>query len=311
MTSTDQPDPHETLTAYLVVLLGPAPAGRFLDLRWRTVPATMRRRFLPASTSPAALARVILNMGARSDVYVGVALRDGDTHGGRAAVGAMHVAYVESDSPATIARLVAFPLPASMLIASGTPGHLHIYWHLDDRYPTSEVETVNRRLAARARRRPDLRRRGKDPAPAGHAQPQARPAAPGPDARAAEPTLATRSLLSQRCCARIRVQLPPASVSRGVREPPGDRSLLAIPAVEYVRVLTGRVPNREGKILCPFHDDHDPSLQLYPDGGFYCFGSGCRAGGSIFDFAGRAVGDHAARRRLHRAEPAPDRPLHR
>jgi hypothetical protein len=33
------------------------------------------------------------------------------------------------------------------------------------------------------------------------------------------------------------------------------------------------------------HDDSDPSLQLYDDGTFYCFG--CRAGGSIYDFAAR------------------------
>ncbi len=39
------------------------------------------------------------------------------------------------------------------------------------------------------------------------------------------------------------------------------------------------------------HDDSDPSLQLYRDGGgFYCFGSGCKAGGTIFDFAGHLWG---------------------
>ena len=36
------------------------------------------------------------------------------------------------------------------------------------------------------------------------------------------------------------------------------------------------------------HDDHDPSLQLYEDGTFYCYG--CRAGGSIYDFAARLWG---------------------
>ena len=58
-----------------------------------------------------------------------------------------------------------------------------------------------------------------------------------------------------------------------------DRELLAIAAVEYARVLASREPNREGKILCPFHEDSKPSLQLYPDGGFFCFGSSCRARG--------------------------------
>ena len=286
---TDQPDPLGALSAYLVVLRGPSPAGRFLDVRWRTVPGAMRRRFLPASTSPEALAHLIARMGARSDVYVGVALRDGDIHGGRAAVGAMHIAYVESDSPATIARLVAFPFPASMLVASGTPGHLHVYWQLDGRYPISEVETVNRRLAAALDGDPtcaDAARILRPPGTLNHKHDPPLPVrmlALRADAR--YPLDALAALLGEDPC-------PAAARERQPRREraAGDLGLLAIPAVEYARVLTGRMPNREGKILCPFHDDHDPSLQLYPDGGFYCFGSGCRAGGSIFDFAGRVWG---------------------
>lgn len=45
-----------------------------------------------------------------------------------------------------------------------------------------------------------------------------------------------------------------------------------------------------GKVLCPFHEDSRPSLQLYPDGTFYCFGSGCRRGGTIIDLAAAAWG---------------------
>ena len=66
-----------------------------------------------------------------------------------------------------------------------------------------------------------------------------------------------------------------------------DQLLLAIPAAEYARVIAGVSPNRAGKIHCLFHDDHTPSLQLYDDGTWYCYGS-CQAGGSIFDFAARA-----------------------
>lgn len=62
-----------------------------------------------------------------------------------------------------------------------------------------------------------------------------------------------------------------------------DRQLLAIPAATYVPALTGCQPNRAGKVCCPFHDDHTTSLQLYDDGGWYCFA--CRVGGSIYDFA--------------------------
>jgi hypothetical protein len=51
-----------------------------------------------------------------------------------------------------------------------------------------------------------------------------------------------------------------------------------------VQALTGREPNRAGKVHCPFHEDRHPSLQLYEDGSWYCFGA-CRRGGTIYDFA--------------------------
>ena len=34
------------------------------------------------------------------------------------------------------------------------------------------------------------------------------------------------------------------------------------------------------------HEDRTPSLQLYQDGTWYCYGA-CHAGGSVFDFASR------------------------
>jgi hypothetical protein len=35
-----------------------------------------------------------------------------------------------------------------------------------------------------------------------------------------------------------------------------------------------------------FHEDRTPSLQLYQDGTWCCYGA-CQAGGSVFDFAAR------------------------
>jgi len=60
--------------------------------------------------------------------------------------------------------------------------------------------------------------------------------------------------------------------------------LRAIPTAEYVQRLAGLEPNREGKVSCPWHEDRTPSLHLYPDGEWCCFG--CRRGGTIYDFAG-------------------------
>lgn len=44
----------------------------------------------------------------------------------------------------------------------------------------------------------------------------------------------------------------------------------------------GFTPNRAGYICCPFHSERTPSLKLYPDGGWHCFG--CGRGGSSIDF---------------------------
>jgi DNA primase len=77
----------------------------------------------------------------------------------------------------------------------------------------------------------------------------------------------------------------PANVARADPAPLSelDRRLRAISAAEYVLALTGRRPNRQGKVLCPLHQERHPSLHLYRDGTFYCYG--CCRGGSIIDFA--------------------------
>ena len=67
-----------------------------------------------------------------------------------------------------------------------------------------------------------------------------------------------------------------------------DRQLRSIATPQYIARLTGRHPNREGKIACPFHDDRTPSLQAYPDGSWACFG--CGKGGTVYDFAGYLFG---------------------
>jgi hypothetical protein len=52
--------------------------------------------------------------------------------------------------------------------------------------------------------------------------------------------------------------------------------------VEIVDIVTARpAGSTQGKICCPFHDDHTPSCQLYDDGHYHCFV--CGAHGSIED----------------------------
>jgi hypothetical protein len=58
-----------------------------------------------------------------------------------------------------------------------------------------------------------------------------------------------------------------------------------------VRLLTGREPDRSGKIHCPFHEDSRPSFHVYntPERGWTCFActtpSGRRLGGDIYTLA--------------------------
>ena len=287
MSENLNPSSHTAQLAYLRVLTSTAEPGQFLDVRWRQPAGRMCRRFLPATCLKDAVALFETLAGA-NDVYVGVALRDGDSHGGRAAIGAMALAYIESDHAATAERLTAFAHPPTMVVASGSPGHHQVYWLLDRCCPAREVESANRRLALALAADPassDAARILRPPGTLNHKHEPPRPVTLlvlRQDARFTlselidglpedpSPSLAARPLSGQRTG---RTAL--------------DRALLAIPPAAYVRVLTGRSPNPEGKVLCPFHGDSHPSLQLYPDGGFYCFGSGCRAGGTIFDFAGR------------------------
>jgi hypothetical protein len=282
--------PGGALPSYLGLLTGSRDPSRFLDLRWRERGGPMRRRFF-ASTSAQGAAQLLVRLAPHNDVYIGVALRNGQVNGGRGAISGSHLVWVESDDARTAQRLRAFRHPPTMAIASGSPGHMQLYWLLDRSHPIDDIVMANRRLAmalagdvacaegARILRPPDTLNHKHDP-----------------------PRAVTLLVLRQDTrvgLAHLTEGLPDDhdrrivehnSVAPRLPRNGADRELLSIPAAEYVHALTGRSPNREGKVQCPFHDDSDPSLQLYPDGGFYCFGSGCRRGGTIFDFAGHLWG---------------------
>ncbi len=73
----------------------------------------------------------------------------------------------------------------------------------------------------------------------------------------------------------------------------------------YVGDLLRSQPGRNRKVSCPFHDDEQPSLHVYPTGerGWCCFS--CRRGGTIYDLAAglwglqtRGIDFHELRSRL-------------
>ena len=135
----------EDLLIYLRMLAGNALPGQFFDVRCAMPTGGMRRWFVSALAVNEA-ARVITRLARQTDVYVGVALRDGRAHGGRSAISGSHLLYIECDHRDAGDRLHGFPYSPSMTVASGSPGHLHIYWCLRERASSAQVESANRRL---------------------------------------------------------------------------------------------------------------------------------------------------------------------
>lgn len=281
--------PGADLRLYLQLLAGHPRAGRFFNLRWLIAPGVMGQQFISARRIETARQRVT-TLATSTDVFVGVALRDRRA-GGKAAISGSHLLYIECDQQPAGGELAAFAPPPTMEIASGTPEHRHLYWQLQERAANPQVESANRRLAlhlggelacvdiARLLRPPETLNY-KDEQP--HA---VRLLAYRPHAQYTLPRLLAGLPEDPR---------PTAHVSHSLRHRQPrtelEQRLLAIPTAEYVRVLTGREPNRASKVLCPFHEERDPSLHLYPDGTFYCYGRHsehhpCAKGGTIFDFA--------------------------
>ena len=68
--------------------------------------------------------------------------------------------------------------------------------------------------------------------------------------------------------------------------------VLEIPPPVYFRELVGLTPDRNGFVSCPFHDDWEPSLKVYPsvDRGWFCYGRTCWKGGDIVTLAALLAG---------------------
>jgi hypothetical protein len=272
----------QQLDQYLQAIAGDRRGEELLEIRYAIRDGGMRRRFISIRRLDAA-ARAIRSRSSRTDVYCGVLLRS-HRAGGRDAVTRSHLAFVEIDAVDALARLQRFAASPTMIVSSGSAGHAHAYWTLRTRVGVVELEQANRTLASHL---------GGDLAsvdaarilrPAGTLSHKHRPPA-------------SVELLHLDPAARYELaelvdgitpagsRLAPAAIGRErAARTELDKLLLAIPAATYVQELTGLKPRRDGKVNCPFHSDETPSLQLYKDGTFYCYG--CGAGGSIYDFAG-------------------------
>jgi len=277
--------PASDLDRYLRILAGANPAGRLIEIRAATAQGGMSQTFMPATRTDLT-ARTITTLATSSDVYVGVLLRRRRA-GGRQACERSHLAFIEIDRSDALEQFAQYRWPPSAVVLSGSPGHAHAYWQLQQPIDLDELEQANRRLAIRL---------GGDLASV-DASRILRPPSSLNHKRTPPMPVRLLSLHADRRYdfAELTAGLTDPAPPRRATSPPSragnselDRLLLAIPAGTYVPTLTGRQPNSAGKICCPFHDDSTPSLQLY-DHGWYCFGA-CHTGGSIYDFGALLFG---------------------
>lgn len=276
-TALTAPPQPAGLHAYLDVLAGTNAAG-WLELRYRTR-SGMRTLFYPARGRHRSLEQVVSNVSARTDLYVGVALRS-VRRGDKTAIAGSSLLWAEFDSPASHQALAAFQPAPTMRIASGTPGHVHAYWALTDLEPVDAVENANQRLAHALGADPvcfDASRILRPPGTLNHKHQPPRPV-----------ELLTLTPHTRYPLADVVGTLaapPTATAAAGPVERSSFDDLLAVKPTRYVPILTGQDLGRDYKVSCPFHRDRTPSLHVYPtpERGWFCFG--CRRGGSIFDLA--------------------------
>ena len=281
------------LEIFLQLLAGSDPGERLLEVRHRPLDggAGMRQRFIPARNLRAA-AEFIEWQGARSDTYIGVLLRDRPS-GGRDAVSRSHLLFVEIDREDGIQCLDRAPAPPTAVVCSGSRGHVHAYFQLAAAVTLDELEAGNRKLAGSIGgdlRSIDAARILRPPFTCSfkHTPPAPTTLEVADLSRVYSYDFLVGGLVDP-------LPKPPPVPSRreltpraGGRFDAVDGQLRAIATADYIVRLTGRHPNREGKICCPFHEDRTPSLQAYPDGSWACFG--CGKGGTIYDFAGHLFG---------------------
>jgi len=250
-----------------------------VELRALGAPRAIRQWY----DDPAQAAAHALDADPRLDVYVGAVARCTRASGRHALADHGRHVWADCDATSAIAALADFPVEPTFVIesggvtAEGVP-KLHAWWLTLERLTLATVEHVNRRLAL----------------------------ALGADPHAVDPTRILRlpGTFNQKTGRPVRMirlgddrsvldldaalpELPHTMDTTAVRATRRASTWLhAIPATRYVAALSGREVGRDGKTLCPLHDERTPSLHAYakPERGWFCFG--CRRGGDIFTFAG-------------------------
>jgi RepB DNA-primase from phage plasmid/CHC2 zinc finger len=283
--------PNDPTAAFLRVLAGDQPEDRYLEIRSRT-PKGLRQEFF-ATNRLDALHQRALWRGQRTDTYIGVVPRTSRS-GKKQAVGHSRLIWCEIDAPDAAKRLATAPVAPVLTVESGSPGHMHAYWLVNQPLEVELLERANSALVTQLGGDPactDASRILRIPGTLNFKHQPPRPVRLASYNIRAEP-LALEQIVGELTPPRAPTPVPakPRSVGPMSAEARSGldrtRALKLISAREWARILLGVEPEADGKIACPFHaggKERTPSLQLYTDGTWFCYG--CREGGSAIDFA--------------------------
>ena len=160
--TTETSSRHDTVTRFLVALLGPASRGELIELRYRLDDGQRMGQVFDRRDRVRGIATRAIMLGRRTDVYVGCAPRT-RRHGGRDAVERAFVLWVDCDGEHAVDSLRTFDPQPSIVIASGTRQQLSRLLAADRAAAARRCRAREPAARARARRRPRVCRRGADP----------------------------------------------------------------------------------------------------------------------------------------------------
>lgn len=274
------------LGAYLDALYGAEPEGGLIEVR--QLPSG-RQSWHDCRDRHGVAA--VLRDAQHENVCVGAAPRRRRC-GRRDAVERVHVLWADCDGAGSLAALRRFrPLPA-IVVRSGSPDSVHVYWPLWPPATPDEAERANRRLAHALGADMGATDAARILRPPGTLNFKTDPPAPVEVAHLAAEVFT----LEQVAGALPDPPGPRREPARPRTVEPGDDRLLAIPPPVYVEALTGRPVGRDGKCRCPFHEDRTPSLHAYDEPAEGWFAFCCQRGGTIYDLARElsGIGDRGA-----------------
>lgn len=266
---------------------GREPASSFLELRFRRPGEPMRQAFYPCRDVATVSARGAI-LAADHDVYINTSPLT-QRFGGASAIARKWVLAVDLDRDDARERLAAFSPWPSIVVTTGTGGHAHAYWPLQEALTPEHAVRATRRLAHHLGADLAATDAARILRPPGTSNHKRTPPAPVVCTRLELGTFHAREIVGELSDPPERRARPSAPTAPRAH---GDDPLLSLPASAYVALLTGQKVNQDGKLLCPLpdHDERSASFHAYdtPERGWRCFG--CERGGSIIDFGAHLYG---------------------